>query len=346
MSQFMEVMIGQQSILMSLANVVPPVPEQPTGPIASQPVAPPQPAPVVTLPVQHLKEWDIDEVSRDAFDILEVESIEAEIASQHSEQDIKLQMLDTDDPTWSGVERATHHLGIEWPMTELPRRSLFESPSAQAHQSRMLPAFPDFIKEVQSTWGALASAPTTSRKASAFNMQGASGTRKRPACVPLCGSQKRVGDGQSAAGEVGPARAQGRSIASLVVARRQLWLSQARVQEPDKVPLLDAPITSGHTYGPVVEEMLQRSVKAREALQQMEKMWPNKPFQPKEEMRNAPSRRGRRCSKWRKCGQTSRSSRSGLRNISGAGQHHSSRRNHGAVRSPLQVHQRVADPRL
>ncbi|MGH0172358.1 UNVERIFIED_CONTAM: hypothetical protein FKN15_063415 [Acipenser sinensis] len=54
------------------------------------------------------------------------------------------------------------------------------------------------------------------------------------------------------------AQAQGRSIASLVVARRQLWLSQVRVQEPDKAPLLDAPITPGHTFGPAVEEMLQR----------------------------------------------------------------------------------------
>ncbi|MGH0123181.1 UNVERIFIED_CONTAM: hypothetical protein FKN15_013685 [Acipenser sinensis] len=146
MSQFMEVMMGQQSMLMSLANVVPPVPGQPTGPIASQPVAPPQPAPVVTLPVQHLKEWDIDAVSRDASDILEGESIEAEIASQHSEQDIELQVLDTDYPTWSVAERATRHLGVECPMTELPWRSLFESPSAQPHQSRMLPAFPYFIK--------------------------------------------------------------------------------------------------------------------------------------------------------------------------------------------------------
>lgn len=44
------------------------------------------------------------------------------------------------------------------------------------------------------------------------------------------------------------ARAQGRSIASLVVARRQLWLSQARVQELDKAQLLDAPISPGHTF--------------------------------------------------------------------------------------------------
>lgn len=67
----------------------------------------------------------------------------------------------------------------------------------------------------------------------------------------------------------------------MVVARRQLWLSQARVQEPDKAPLLDAPITPGHTFGPAVEEMLQRSVKVLEASLQMAKMWPNKQFQPK-----------------------------------------------------------------
>ncbi|MGH0133417.1 UNVERIFIED_CONTAM: hypothetical protein FKN15_032307 [Acipenser sinensis] len=177
MSQFMEVMIGQQSILMSLANVVPRVPEQPAGSIASQPVAPPQPAPVAAPPVQPQGAWDVDAVSRDVSDVLEGESIEAEVASQHSEQDIELEVLDTDDPMWSVVERATRHLGIEWPMAELPRRSLFESPSAQPHQSRMLPTFPDFVKEVQCTWGAPASAPVTSRNASAFSMQGASEAR-------------------------------------------------------------------------------------------------------------------------------------------------------------------------
>ncbi|MGH0153295.1 UNVERIFIED_CONTAM: hypothetical protein FKN15_024430 [Acipenser sinensis] len=40
----------------------------------------------------------------------------------------------------------------------------------------MLPAFPDFIKEGQSTWGAPASAPATSRKASVVTMEGASET--------------------------------------------------------------------------------------------------------------------------------------------------------------------------
>ncbi|MGH0173221.1 UNVERIFIED_CONTAM: hypothetical protein FKN15_073529 [Acipenser sinensis] len=46
-------------------------------------------------------------------------------------------------------------------------------------------------------------------------------------------------------------QALGRSLAGLVVARRQLRLSQARVPDADKSALLDAPISPGHTFGPV-----------------------------------------------------------------------------------------------
>ncbi|MGH0177365.1 UNVERIFIED_CONTAM: hypothetical protein FKN15_008478 [Acipenser sinensis] len=51
----------------------------------------------------------------------------------------------------------------------------------------------------------------------------------------------------------------GRSLASLVVARRQLWLSQVRVPDADKAALLDAPISPGYTFGPAVVKILQRS---------------------------------------------------------------------------------------
>ncbi|MGH0137859.1 UNVERIFIED_CONTAM: hypothetical protein FKN15_067977 [Acipenser sinensis] len=354
MSQFMDVMMGQQLLLMSLTNMAPRATDALVGPTANQPAFPPQPlaAPVVQQP-QGV--WDIDAISRDASEgepLLEEDSVEAELTSQHSEQDTELEVLDTNDPLWSLVERATRHLGIEWPAVELPWRSLFELPSVRSPQPRTLPAFPDFIKEVQSTWGAPASSPATSWKASAFAMQGASeaglvsfppvdaafatlvriprlsGLAKDPACPNRqCRSMEvHLKKGYSAATEAVRlsnvasllsvyqaslvkdlpehlsvslraelalvaqllvkiaqlnAQAQGRSIASLVVARRQLWLSQARVQEPDKAPLLDAPITPGHTFGPAVEEMLQRSAKAREASQQMAKMWPHKPFQPK-----------------------------------------------------------------
>ncbi|MGH0139839.1 UNVERIFIED_CONTAM: hypothetical protein FKN15_009960 [Acipenser sinensis] len=348
MSQFMEVMMGQQSLLMTLANVVPRAPELPTGPVAGQLVVPP--------PVPHgqpQEVWDVYAVSRDASDAepLFDEGTEPEVTSQHSEQDDP-EVLDTNDPMWSVVERAARHLGVDWPASEPTRRSLFELPSAHTLQSRILPAFPDFIKEVQSTWGAPASTPATSRKAAAFNMHGASeaglasfppvgaafaalvkaptlsGLAKDPSCpnrqcriteahlkkgyaaateavrlsnvaslltvyqaallrdLPECPSaalRTELGTVAQLLVKLAQlnARAQGRSIASLVVARRQLWLSQARVQEPDKVPLLDAPISPGHTFGPAVEEMLQRSVKAREASQQLAKMWPSKPFQPR-----------------------------------------------------------------
>ncbi|MGH0125429.1 UNVERIFIED_CONTAM: hypothetical protein FKN15_045349 [Acipenser sinensis] len=348
MLQFMEVMMGQQSLLMTLANVVPRAPELPTGPVAGQFVVPP--------PVPHgqpQEVWDVDAVSRDASDAepLFDEGTEPEVTSQHSEQDDP-EVLDTNDPMWSVVERAARHLGVDWPASEPTRRSLFELPSAHTLQSRILPAFPDFIKEVQSTWGAPASTPATSRKAAAFNMHGASeaglasfppvgaafaalvkaptlsGLAKDPSCpnrqcriteahlkkgyaaateavrlsnvaslltvyqaallrdLPECPSaalRTELGTVAQLLVKLAQlnARAQGRSIASLVVARRQLWLSQARVQEPDKVPLLDAPISPGHTFGPAVEEMLQRSVKAREASQQLAKMWPSKPFQPR-----------------------------------------------------------------
>ncbi|MGH0152754.1 UNVERIFIED_CONTAM: hypothetical protein FKN15_064433 [Acipenser sinensis] len=48
-------------------------------------------------------------------------------------------------------------------------------------------------------------------------------------------------------------------LASLIVAHRQLWLSQARVPDANKAALLDMPISPGHAYGPAVEEILQRS---------------------------------------------------------------------------------------
>ncbi|MGH0154935.1 UNVERIFIED_CONTAM: hypothetical protein FKN15_028276 [Acipenser sinensis] len=347
MSQFMDLMMGQQSLLMSLATAR--AADEPVGPVANQPMVLPQPLPV---PVALQDAWDVDAISRDASEgepLHGEDSVEAELTSHHSESEME---VGVDDSLWSLVERATRHLGIQWPAAEQPRRSLFESPLAQGLQSRTLPAFPDFIKEVQSTWETPASAPATSRKAAAFTMQGASeaglasfppvraafaalvksptlsGLAKDPTCPnKQCRTTEvHLKRGYSAAteavrlsnlasllsvyqaalikdlpdypsvslrAELGliaqllvklaqlNARAQGRSIASLVVARRQLWLSQARVQEHDKAPLLDAPITPGHTFGPAVEEMLQRSAKAKEASQQLATIWPRRPFQVK-----------------------------------------------------------------
>ncbi|MGH0175395.1 UNVERIFIED_CONTAM: hypothetical protein FKN15_075245 [Acipenser sinensis] len=126
MSQFMDVMMGQQSLLMSLTSRAPPAES-----LASQPALQPQPLAVAVVQ-QPQGVWDVDAISRDASEgepLLEEDSLETDLASQHSEQDSESEALDTSDPLWSLVERATRHLGIEWPAVELPWRSLFESPS-------------------------------------------------------------------------------------------------------------------------------------------------------------------------------------------------------------------------
>ncbi|MGH0129295.1 UNVERIFIED_CONTAM: hypothetical protein FKN15_004774 [Acipenser sinensis] len=64
-------------------------------------------------------------------------------------------------------------------------------------------------------------------------------------------------------------QAVGRKQAALVAARWQLWLSQACVSDGDKTALLDAPVTPGHTFGPVVDDMLQRSHRARESTKEL-----------------------------------------------------------------------------
>ncbi|MGH0163210.1 UNVERIFIED_CONTAM: hypothetical protein FKN15_075512 [Acipenser sinensis] len=106
MSQFMDVMMGQQSLLMSLTNMAPRATDAQVGLTTNQPAFPPQPlaAPVVQ---QSQGVWDVDAISRDASEgepLLEEDSVEAELTSQHSEQDTELEVLDTNDPlrlaTW------------------------------------------------------------------------------------------------------------------------------------------------------------------------------------------------------------------------------------------------------
>ncbi|MGH0122180.1 UNVERIFIED_CONTAM: hypothetical protein FKN15_015485 [Acipenser sinensis] len=73
------------------------------------------------------------------------------------------------------------------------------------------------------------------------------------------------------------AQAVGRNLAALVAARRQRWLSQACVSEGDKIVLLDAPVTPGHTFSPAVDDMLQHSHHARESTMELVHLLPKHP---------------------------------------------------------------------
>ncbi|MGH0160014.1 UNVERIFIED_CONTAM: hypothetical protein FKN15_038617 [Acipenser sinensis] len=81
MSQFMDVMMGQQSLLMSLTSRAPPAES-----LASHSAFQPQPL-VVPVVQQPQGVWDVDAISRDASEgepLLEEDSPETDLASQHS----------------------------------------------------------------------------------------------------------------------------------------------------------------------------------------------------------------------------------------------------------------------
>ncbi|RXM33165.1 hypothetical protein EOD39_15282 [Acipenser ruthenus] len=61
MSQFMDLMMGQQSLLMSLATAR--AAEEPVRPAVNQPIILPQP---LSVPVAQQDAWDVDAISRDA----------------------------------------------------------------------------------------------------------------------------------------------------------------------------------------------------------------------------------------------------------------------------------------
>ncbi|MGH0145763.1 UNVERIFIED_CONTAM: hypothetical protein FKN15_026702 [Acipenser sinensis] len=88
-SQFMEVMLGQQTLLMSLANRVPRAMDDLVGPVANKPTVPPQPLSAQVFQ-QPQEVWDADVISRDASEVdplLEEDSVETELVSHHSEQE-------------------------------------------------------------------------------------------------------------------------------------------------------------------------------------------------------------------------------------------------------------------
>ncbi len=65
------------------------------------------------------------------------------------------------------------------------------------------------------------------------------------------------------------AQAIGHSMSSLIVLERHLWLTMMEMKEADKVPFLDAPVSSGTLFGPAVEGFANRFTEAQKLSQAM-----------------------------------------------------------------------------
>ncbi len=61
----------------------------------------------------------------------------------------------------------------------------------------------------------------------------------------------------------------GHSMSSLIVLERHLWLTMMEMKEADKVPFLDAPVSSGTLFGPAVEGFADRFTEAQKLSQAM-----------------------------------------------------------------------------
>ena len=76
----------------------------------------------------------------------------------------------------------------------------------------------------------------------------------------------------------GAAHSSGRSIASLWMARRHLWLTQSKLPEPDRNTLMKLFLNPGFTFGPGAVEMLRRAKESRESKKQREQLLPRPPL--------------------------------------------------------------------
>ncbi|KAL0176639.1 hypothetical protein M9458_028969, partial [Cirrhinus mrigala] len=72
------------------------------------------------------------------------------------------------------------------------------------------------------------------------------------------------------------AQAIGRSMASLVVLERHLWLTLTEIKDADKVPFLDAPISPTGLFGPSVEGFAERFSAAQKTSQAMRHFLPKR----------------------------------------------------------------------
>ncbi len=65
-------------------------------------------------------------------------------------------------------------------------------------------------------------------------------------------------------------------MSSLIVLERHLWLTMMEIKEVDKVPFLDAPVSSGSLFGPAVEGFAERLTEGQKSSQAMRHFLPKR----------------------------------------------------------------------
>ncbi len=66
------------------------------------------------------------------------------------------------------------------------------------------------------------------------------------------------------------------SMSSLIVLEHHLWLMMMEMKETDKIPFLNAPVSSGSLFGPAVEGFAERFTEAQKSSQAMRHFLPKR----------------------------------------------------------------------
>ncbi len=72
------------------------------------------------------------------------------------------------------------------------------------------------------------------------------------------------------------AQAIGCSMSSLIMLEHHLWLTMTEMKEVDKIPFLDAPISSGSLFGPAVKGFAERFTEAQKSSKAMRHFLPKR----------------------------------------------------------------------
>ncbi|MGH0128727.1 UNVERIFIED_CONTAM: hypothetical protein FKN15_035965 [Acipenser sinensis] len=217
-----------------------------------------------------------DMLSIIAFEVADDQDIEfpSDYADSDSSPVTQLSLSEELTPL---MQWATAVLQVPWPAAEEERRSIYDEQPTIASAAPLVHA--DFLFELQSTWEHPATAAAISRSVDSLYkvfeadklgltqfplVEAPVAALVQPANLSLLPSTQQLDELRLINKNLLRVsklngQAVGRNLAALVDARRQRWLSQARVPDRDKALLLDAPITPGHTFGPAVDEVLQCS---------------------------------------------------------------------------------------
>ncbi|KAL0152267.1 hypothetical protein M9458_051990, partial [Cirrhinus mrigala] len=182
---------------------------------------------------------------------------------------------------WSPPEEPPRSLLDEWPLASGPLRTHLCPPTAigwktkASHPSKPCRTTSALAGRAYTSAGQAASALHSMAILQVFQAKLLAQSDKS-ALDPATLTELRSATDLALRATKATAQAIGRSMASLVVLERHLWLTLTEIKDADKVPFLDAPISPTGLFGPSVEGFAERFSAVQKSSQAMRHFLPKR----------------------------------------------------------------------